>query len=136
MEMLFLEFFMGKKERNSMCFCKQLQQAWRSIQQSSSLLQNWFIPKAFKAFQKKSTMHVKLFLKHGGLGLHTWNFGFRSKTSCNKGGWTKLVHLHDTFYRLICQGFINSQILMFYYLEHKIHGLTCFSWNFNCNLEN
>jgi hypothetical protein len=62
-----------------MSFCKQLQQAWRSIQQSSSLLQNWFIPKAFKAFHKKSTMHVRLFFKHGGLGLHISNFGFRSR---------------------------------------------------------
>jgi hypothetical protein len=33
------------------------------------LLQNWFIPKAFKTFHNKSTMHVRLFLKHGGLGV-------------------------------------------------------------------
>ncbi len=52
-----------------MCFCKLLQQAWRSIQPSSSLLQNWFIPKAFKTFHNKSPMHVRLFLKHGGLGV-------------------------------------------------------------------
>jgi hypothetical protein len=99
------------------------------------LLQNWF-PKAFKAFHNKSIMHVRLFLKHCGLGLHTFNFGLGIKVIWNRGGRTKLVHLCDTFYWLICQGFINFQNLMFYYHEHKIYGLTCFIWNSSCNLEN